>query len=65
MFYKWQGAVDNQQKTITDADFTDDLAHLANTPAQADSLQISEKQAAKDNGLNMNPEKQFVCFNQD
>ena len=53
-------------KTIIDADYTDDLTRLTNTPAQAESLLHSLEQAAKDIGLYMNSDKtKFMHFNQD
>ena len=53
-------------ETITDADYADDLILLANTPAQAESLQHSLKQAARGFGLYVNSDKtDFTCFDQD
>ena len=52
-------------ETITDADYADDLALLANTPAQAESLLHSLEQSARGIGLHVNSDKtQFMCFNQ-
>ena len=49
-------------ETLTDADYVDDLALLANTLAQAESL----LQAARRIGLYMNSVKtEFICFNKD
>ena len=42
---------------MTDADYTDELALLANTPAQAESQQYRLEQAAESIGL-------FMCFKQ-
>ena len=48
---------------ITDADYADDLALLANTPAQAESLLHSLEKAAKNVGLYVNSDKtEFICF---
>ena len=44
-------------ETITDADYADDLALLANTPAQAEFLPYSLDQAAVDIGLYVNANK--------
>ena len=38
-------------ETSTEADYTDDLALLANTPTQSESLMHSLKQASKGSGL--------------
>ena len=52
-------------KTITDADFADDIALLANTPNQAETLPHSLEQAAAGIGLHINSQKnEFMCFNQ-
>ena len=40
-------------QTITDADYTDDIALLANTPSQADSLLHSLAQAVDGNGFHV------------
>ena len=51
-------------KTITDADYADDIAILANTPNQAETLQYSLEQAAADIGLHVNAHKtEYICFN--
>ena len=48
--------------TITDAD-ADDLALLADTPAQAESQLHSLEKAAKNIGLYVNSDKtEFICF---
>ena len=44
-------------KTITDADYADDIALLANTPAQAETLQHSLERAAAGIGLHVNAHK--------
>ena len=52
-------------QTITDADYTDDIALLANTPAQAKTLLHSLEQAAGGIGLHVNADKtEYMCFNQ-
>ena len=51
-------------QTITDANYADDIALLANTPAQAESLLHSLKQAAAGIGLHVNADKtEYMCFN--
>ena len=52
-------------KTITDADYADDIAILANTSKQAETLLHSLVQAAADIGLHVNAHKtEYMCFNQ-
>ena len=52
-------------KTITDTDYADDIAILANTPNQAETLLQSLEQAAAGIGLHVNAHKtEYVCFNQ-
>ena len=52
-------------KTITDADYADDIALLANTPNQTETLLLSLEQAAADIGLHVNAHKtEYMCFNQ-
>ena len=52
-------------KTITDADYTDDIALLANAPNQAETLLHSLERAATGIGLHVNAHKtQYMCFNQ-
>ena len=52
-------------KTITDADYADDIAILANAPAQAETLQHSLERAAAGIGLHVNAHKtEYTCFNQ-
>ena len=51
-------------KTITDADYADDIALLANAPAQAETLHSLE-QGAAGIGLHVNAHKtEYMCFNQ-
>ena len=52
-------------KTITDADYADDIALLANTPNQAKTLLHSLEQAAAGLGFHVNADKmEYMCFNQ-
>ena len=52
-------------KTITDADYADDIAILANTPNQAEILLHSLERAASDIGLYVNAHKtEYMCYNQ-
>ena len=52
-------------KTITDADYADDIALLANTPTQAETLLHSLERAAAGIGLHVNAHKtEYMCFNQ-
>ena len=52
-------------KTITDADYTNDIAILANTPNQAKTLLHSLEWAAAGIGLHVNAHNtEYMCFNQ-
>ena len=52
-------------KTITDADYADDIVLLANTPNQAETRQHSLERAVAGIGLHVNAQKtEFMCFNQ-
>ena len=52
-------------KTITNTDYTDDIALLANTSAQAETLLHSLERAATGIGLHVNAHKtEYICFNQ-
>ena len=52
-------------KTITDADYADDIAILANTPNQAETLLHSLERAAAGIGFHVNAHKtEYMCFNQ-
>ena len=52
-------------KTITNANYADDIALLANAPAQAKTLLHSLEQAAAGIGLHVNAhKKEYMCFNQ-
>ena len=52
-------------QTITDADYPDDIALLANKPTQAETLQHSLERVAAGIGLHVNADKmEYMCFNQ-
>ena len=52
-------------QTITNTDYADDIALLANTPAQVEILLHSLEWAAAGIGLYVNPDKtEYTCFNQ-
>ena len=52
-------------KTITDADYADDIAILANTPNQAKKLLHSLERAAAGIGLYVNAHKmEYMCYDQ-
>ena len=52
-------------KTITDADYADDIAILANTSNQAETLLHSLERAAAGIGLYVNAHKtEYMCYNQ-
>ena len=52
-------------KTITDADYANDIVILANAHAQAETLLHSQERAAAGIGLPINTHKtEFMCFNQ-
>ena len=52
-------------KTITDADYADDIAILANAPNQAETLLHSFERAAAGIGLYVNAHKtEYMCYNQ-
>ena len=52
-------------KTIADADYADDIAFLANAPAQAETLLHSLERAAAGISLHINAHKtEYMCFNQ-
>ena len=51
--------------SITDADYADDIAILANTPDQAETLLHSLERAAASIGLHVNAHKtEYMCYNQ-
>ena len=50
-------------KTITDADYADDIEILANTPNQAETLLHSLERAIEGIGLHVNAHKtDYICF---
>ena len=52
-------------QTITDVDYADDIALLANTSTQAESLLHSLELAAAGIGSHVNADKtEYMCFNQ-
>ena len=52
-------------KIITDADYADDIAILANTPNQAETQLYSLERAAAGIGLHVNAHKtEYMCYNQ-
>ena len=52
-------------KTTTDADYADDIAILANTPNQAETLLHSLERVAASIGLYVNAHKtEYMCYNQ-
>ena len=52
-------------KTITNADYADDIALLANTPNQAETLLHSLERAAAGISLHVNAHKtEYMCYNQ-
>ena len=52
-------------KTITDTDYADDIAILANTTNQAETLLHSFERATAGIGLHVNAHKtEYMCFNQ-
>ena len=52
-------------KTITDADYADDIAILANTPNQTETQLHSLERAAAGIGLDVNAHKsEYMCYNQ-
>ena len=58
-------AEDTPAKTITDANYADDIAILANTPNQAKTLLHRLERAATGIGLHVNAHKmEYMCYNQ-
>ena len=54
-----------KKKTITDADYTDEIAILANTPNQAETQLHSLERAAGGIGIHVNAHKtEYMCYNQ-
>ena len=67
MASSWQRkeAEGTPQKTITDADYANDIALLANTPNPAETLLHSLEQATAGIGLHVNAHKtEYMCYNQ-
>ena len=65
MASSWQRSRRYPAKTITDADYADDIALLANTPNQAETLLHSLERAAAGIGLHVNAHKtEYMCYNQ-
>ena len=55
----------NPAQIIMDTDYANNIALLANAPAQAESQQHSLEQAAGSIGLHVNADKtEYMCFNQ-
>ena len=55
----------NPAKTITDADYADDIAILANTPNQAETLLHSLERVTAGIGIHVNAHKtEYMCYNQ-
>ena len=53
------------EKTIADTDYADDIALLANAPAQAETLLLSLERDAAGIGLHVNAHKtEYMCYNQ-
>ena len=53
------------EQTITDMDYADDIAVLANTPTQVETLQHRLEREAGSIGLQINAEKtEYMSFNQ-
>ena len=51
-------------QTITDVDYTDDIALLANAPTQAETLLLSLERAAAGINHHVNAHKtEYMCFN--
>ena len=54
-----------KERTYGDADYADDIAILANTPDQAETLLHSLERAAASIGLHVNAHKtEYMCYNQ-
>ena len=52
-------------QTVTDSDYADDIALLANTSTQAETLLHSLERAEGGIGLHVNADKaEYICFNQ-
>ena len=65
MASSWQRSRRYPAKTITDADYVDDIALLANTPNQAETLLHILERAAAGIGLHVNAHKtEYMYYNQ-
>ena len=67
MASSWQRkeAEGTPQKSITDADYADDIALLANTPNLAETLLHSLERAGAGIGLHVNAQKtEYMCYSQ-
>ena len=63
--YQRKETEDTPTQTITDTDYTDDIALIANTPPQTKSLLHCLEWAAGGIGLHVNVDKtEYKCFNQ-
>ena len=52
-------------QTIPDTDYTEDIAHLENTPTQAESQRHNQERSAGGIGLHVDTKKtEYMCFNQ-
>ena len=65
LIYSFKSSRGYPAKTITDDDYADDIAILANTPDQAETLLHSLERAATSIGLYVNAHKtEYMCYNQ-
>ena len=67
MVSSWQRkeAEDTPTQRIMDADYADDIALLANTPTQAETLLHSLEQVAAGISLHVNADNtEYMCYNQ-
>ena len=64
-WYSWNGCWTQKIKESTDADYADDIAILANTPDQAETLLHNLERATAGIGLYVNAHKtEYMCYNQ-
>ena len=65
MSWQRKEAEDTLQKQLTNADYADDIAILANTPNQAETLLHSLERTAAGISLHVNAHKtEYMCYNQ-
>ena len=71
LLIKWKKRVSSWQRKDAEgtsnkqSDYSDDIALLANTPAQAETLLHSQERAAAGIGLQVNAHKtEYMCFNE-